>query len=954
MVKHFLLFALCLLSMVANADVDNVNINGIYYNLYDHPTERNLAIVTSNPSKYTGSVVIPASVEYNQETYSVISIGRDAFSGCTSLSSVTIPNSVTSIGYSAFTNCSDLSAIIIPSGVTSIKMHTFNGCNSLTSITIPNTVTSIESWAFRDCNSLTSVTIPNSVTEIGSSAFYGCSGLTSITIPNGVTGIESQTFYGCSGLTSIVIPNGVTEIEQTAFSGCSGLVAITVADGNPTYDSRNHCNAIIETATNKLITGCQNTVIPNSVTSIREKAFSECNSLISITIPNSVTSIESNAFYKCSNLTTVTIPNTVTNIGSYGVFSGCNSLTAVIVGWTTPLSISSNTFSNRANATLYVPVGCKATYEAAAYWNEFNEIVEIPNINFADANVKAICVANWDTNGNGELNVSEAATVADIGNVFKYNTDITSFNELQYFTGLSVIPDLAFRNCSNLTAITIPNSVTSIGDYAFSECRNLTSITIPERVTSIGGYAFSFCSSLTSVTIPESVTSIGNSAFYRCCGLTSITIPNSVTSIGDYAFSECSGLTSIFIPHSVTSIGGGAFSGSTNLITVVVNRRTPATLDEDDYPFEDQSNATLYIPTGCRYEYANFWWLTDFKKVVEIPNINFADANVKAVCVANWDTNGDGELNEVEAVSVTKLEGVFKNNTEITSFDEMQYFTGLSVITEQAFYDCSNLTSITIPNCVTSIGSNAFNGCSSLTDVTVSWTTPLAISSSTFSNRANATLYVPVGYKDAYEAADYWNEFKEIIEANTVNVGSTGFATFCSTEDLDFSGVSGIKAYIASGFNPTTGTLVLTRVTEVPAGEGLYIVGDEGSYNVPITTTAMIYSNLLKGVTTATTISPTDGDKTNFILANGSHGVGFYTLSKASELAGGKAYLQLPTASVADVKAISFEFDDGDETGISNVKDVPSIEGIYNLQGQRISQPRKGLNIINGKKVVIK
>ena len=171
---------------------------------------------------------------------------------------------------------------------------------------------------------------------------------------------------------------------------------------------------------------------------------------------------------------------------------------------------------------------------------------------------------------------------------------------------------------------------------------------------------------------------------------------------------------------------------------------------------------------------------------------------------------------------------------------------------------------------------------------------------------------------------------------------------------MDFTSVNGIKAYIASGFNPETGTLVLTRVTEVPAGEGLYIVGTPDTYDIPETTTAMVYSNLLKGVTTATTISPTDGENTNFILANGSHGIGFYTLSAAGELAGGKAYLQLPTASVSHVKAINFAFSDDSETGISETKEVREVKEVYNLQGQRVSQPKHGLYIINGKKVIVK
>lgn len=279
----------------------------------------------------------------------------------------------------------------------------------------------------------------------------------------------------------------------------------------------------------------------------------------------------------------------------------------------------------------------------------------------------------------------------------------------------------------------------------------------------------------------------------------------------------------------------------------------------------------------------------------------------------------------------------------------------MTSIGDAAFQFCSSLTSITFPKSVTNIGSGAFLGCSELTNVNNLSETPQSIDNYVFSNSANATLYVPIGCKTAYEAASYWNEFKEIIETNTntVNVGSTGFATYCSPDALDFSGITDIKVYIASGFNPSTGTLVLTRVTEVPAGEGLYIVGDEGSYYVPATTTDMVYSNLLKGVTTATTISPTNGDYTNFILANGSHGVGFYTLSAAGELAGGKAYLQLPTASLANVKAIKVVFND-EETVIKDIGQSTQVQGIYNQQGQQVNAPRKGLFIINGKKGIIK
>ena len=214
--------------------------------------------------------------------------------------------------------------------LTSIGFSAFKGCKSLTSITIPNSVTSIGDGAFAICSRLTSISIPNTVKSIGYGAFGGCSSLTSITIPNSVTSIGDAAFDHCSGLTSITIPNSVTSIGEGAFWDCSSLSSIIVEGGNTKFDSRDNCNAIIETATNTLIAGCQNTIIPNSVTSIGLGAFGGCSSLTSITIPNSVTSIGHGAFESCSGLTSITIPNSVTSMGD-GAFYECYSLTSVAV-----------------------------------------------------------------------------------------------------------------------------------------------------------------------------------------------------------------------------------------------------------------------------------------------------------------------------------------------------------------------------------------------------------------------------------------------------------------------------------------------------------------------------------------------------------------------------------------------------------------------------------------------
>ena len=297
-------------SISASADV--VEVDGIYYDISE-----TTATVTYGKKEYSGDIVIPKSITYENSKYSVTSIGDWAFSYCTGLTSITIPNSVTSIGN-----------------------YTFFGCSGLTSVTIPNSVTSIGDYAFYDCCSLTSITIPNSVTSIGDGAFSGCSGLTSITIPNSVTSIGELAFDGCSGLTSVTIPNSVTSIGDYVLNRCDGI---------------------------------KNTIIVNDMFVYLPKTYTGHYS-----IPENITKIIGGAFEDCSGLTSVTIPNSVTSIGDWA-FDCCDNLKNVYCYSeevpSTNVWIFDGTYIE--NATLHVPASAIEAYKTTAPWSGFGTIKAI-------------------------------------------------------------------------------------------------------------------------------------------------------------------------------------------------------------------------------------------------------------------------------------------------------------------------------------------------------------------------------------------------------------------------------------------------------------------------------------------------------------------------------------------------------------------------------------------------
>ena len=741
-----------------------------------------------------------------------------------------------------------------------------------------------------------------SVTTIGSCAFKGCTGLTSVDIPNSVTTIESTAFDGCTGLTSIDIPNSVTTIGSSAFDGCTGLTSVD---------------------------------IPNSVTTIEIYAFRRCTGLTSIDIPNSVTTIESDAFSGCTGLTSVDIPNSVTTIENYA-FYNCTNLTSVYI----------------------------------------NDLTAWCNITFESAAANPLSLAHH-----------------------------------------------LLLNEEEITNLVIPNDCNNINDYAFNGCEGLTEVIIPEGVTFIGTQAFQNCSNLVLMSIPNSLSDAGHDIIDGCNKL-------------KYFFSH------LTHPFSNSYYYGKNEWGGQN----------------HGYHFR-APKASLIVPEGVSY----VLWSSEFKATYTTSPIDFSDPLTKEICLENWDMDHDGVLGTFEASQVQDIGTTFQN-TSITSFDELRYFDGLTSLVNKAFQNCTNLKSVYIPkncsnifnsvfwycpslktivvdeentkfdsrdkcnaiietstnniqcgctgtwlpntivsaaiwafygsglvsidipegmaglsnglfgdcrsmryielpNSTTSMGTNCFRNCNNLSVFESYMLNPFNVTAEQLKGiSTNCALYVPDGTRDAYIAAGWTEDIFTggIYEAVPITIGSAGFATYCGKQDLDFSTVENLKAYIISGFDPINNKLILTRVTDVPAGTGLIVKGEPGTYAIPRSNSYMILSNMLQGVTTHTILQTVDGEKTNFVMTTRDGKPLFVRIEDQSTLPSKKAYLPLPTSALnieSETKGIGVRFDDEEATSVEEV--TPSIipsqkEVFYNLQGQRIENPTHGVYIINGKKVYIK
>ncbi|MBQ4098642.1 MAG: leucine-rich repeat protein [Clostridia bacterium] len=679
-------------------------------------------------------VIIPSVVN----NLPVVAIESNAFHNCLDLTTIVIPSSIVSIGSSAFSYCRNLSSVhitdisswcnisfvnyysnplsyagnlylnnelvselVIPDGVKKIEAYAFDGCTSLTSVTVPDSITSIGDYAFNNCNNLTAVNITDisSWCNISFGNYYSnplakaCNLylnnklVSELVIPDGVKQITAHAFNGCTSLTSVTVPDSVTHIGYDAFDNCNNLTAVNITEIS------SWCN--ISFSSNPLT--CAGNLYLN-------------NELVSeLVIPDGVKKIEAHAFKGCTSLTSVTVPDSITSIGDYA-FNNCNNLTAVnitdISSWcniyfdyidSNPLSYAGNLYlNNELVSELVIPDGVKQITARA-----FNGCTSLTIVTVPDSVTYIGYDAFDDCDNLKELTLPFVGTSSSNNLRSIFGSTLPSSLKKVSITGGTSITTNSFKDCSNLTSISIPNSVNSIDRSAFSDCSSLVEITLPflgvQRDATytyfgsiFGAYDYkdngSFVpSTLKKVTITGG-SKIGSNSFIDCSNLTDVVIQGNILSIDEFAFKNCANLRTIIIPNGVTSIDRGAFYRCSSLEKIVI------------------PNSVTYIGLSI-FEYCT---------------------NLKELSVPFITTDTTNRLfGSANPTSLKKLEITGGSAIDSFEFYGYSYLTNIVIsdsitsIGKCAFYDCSNLTSIILSNNVTTINDSTFNGCSSLSSIII-------------------------------------------------------------------------------------------------------------------------------------------------------------------------------------------------------------------------------------------
>ena len=637
-----------------------------------------------------------------------------------------------------------------------IGKNAFSCCNSLKRLTLPKDITSIEQSAFFGCTGLMSITIPSYVTSISKYAFDGCSSLTSIELPNSLTTIEESAFYGCTSLTSVTLTSNLTSIGSYAFIGCSQLkeVRYNVLDDLATYLQTDHPEIVIDNDCNCDFKYYQNNQeitslkIPAGITLIGKNVFQKYKGIQSLTFSPDLTSI-SDLQFSCdfTNLKSVYVCwQDPIAAGTFFGDADMSNCTLYVPQGTKNTYSKANVwknfgkiieYNNQPNITLEQP-GTLPQKISDFDKNLITHLKIKGKINGTDLRfireMAGVSVTGEKTDGElANLDLSEAQIVSG-GDCYYQD-----YSDNKHYTSDDELGVGFFLKCKSLKAITLPGNLKSVGEYAFQECSSLETLNLPSGITSIGNNAFWGCSSLRSLPLPSGLISIGDRAFERCESLISLHLPSSLTSLGELVIAGCYGLTNLTLHSNLTDIksnylfGGMSYYNNLKDVRYIIDSDLETYLQSNHpiiydircgikYYLNDQEITTLEIPSGITsigdgvfFNSNSLTNLTLSSRVSSIGISAFSNCNnLKNVRYNIYDDLATYIQNGHPALYVDCGIKYYCNDQEITTLEIPSSVTKIGI---HAFYGCSGLRTLNLPSNVTSIDDWAFASCSDLTSV---------------------------------------------------------------------------------------------------------------------------------------------------------------------------------------------------------------------------------------------